>query len=152
MKSKGAAAMKDSPFRSKEQKQAERALYEAIGEFAVAFERIFGALRMACVIMLQRRGLTCQPLADVLLARRRDKELKELAGAMYAEFRPDDEVGQKELASLLAKIGNLTTQRNDYLHAVWTMSTRENNGTLDWSAFAVVLDKTLKKGRTVAYL
>jgi hypothetical protein len=141
--------MKESPFRTAEEVEARRALHEAIGRFAVAYELVFGEVRNACRLMLERSGLKNQPLADIVLARAGAAELTELAGAMYKEFRPADLEGAAALKPILKRIDNLRKKRNAILHAAWTLGIPNDQGGIEHVAHALSLRRTRKDGRTI---
>ena len=146
--------MEKSPFRSASELEARRALHEAIGRFVVAFELVIGELRAACRIMLERSGLkNHQPLADVVLARKGARELTELTGAMYKEFRPNDLDGAKALEDKLLKgVEELCAERNRHLHAAWTLGIADHPGESDPVAHALNYGRQRKKGRTILQL
>jgi len=141
--------MEESPFRSPEEVETRRALHEAIGRFAVAFELVFGELRNACRLMLERSGLKNQSLADVVLARTSARQLIELVGAMYAEFRPSDLDGIAALKPILVRVDNLRGERNALLHAAWTLGIQNDQGGIERIAYALSFNRERDKGRTV---
>lgn len=141
--------MKESPFRTAEEIGARRALHEAIGRFAVAFELVFGELRAACRLMLERSGLKNQSLADIVFARAGAAELTELAGAMYKEFRPGDLEGAAALKPILKRIDNLRERRNKVLHAAWTLGIPNDQGTIEHAAHALTFTRSREHGRIV---
>ena len=141
--------MEESPFRTANELEARRALHEAIGRFVVAFELVIGELRAACRLMLERSGLKNQPLADVVLARSGARDLIELAGAMYKEFRPDDLKGARALAPILKHIDKLRVKRNDLLHAAWTLGIPDHQGKIEHVAHALTFGRARTKGRTI---
>jgi hypothetical protein len=141
--------MKESPFRTAEEIGARRAIHEAIGRFAVAFELAFGELRAACRLMLERSGLKNQSLADFLFARAGAAELTELAGAMYKEFRSGDLEGAAALEHILKRFDKLREERNRLLHAAWTLGIPNAQGTIEHAAWALTFKRSRKKGRTI---
>ena len=141
--------MKESPFRTADEIGARRALHEAIGGFAVAFELVFGELRAACRLMLERSGLKNQSLADIVLARAGAAELTELAGAMYREFRPGDLEGAAALKPILKRIDNLRDKRNTLLHAAWTLGIPNDQGTIEHAAYALTFRRSRQHGRAI---
>jgi hypothetical protein len=102
--------------------------------------------------MLERSGLRNQPLADVVLARNGARDLTELAGAMYKEFRPDDLAGAKALAPILERIDKLREKRNRLLHAAWTLGIPDHQGKIDHVAQALTFGRQRRKGRTIREL
>ena len=146
--------MEESLFRSASELEARRALHEAIGRFVVAFELVFGELRAACRLMLERSGLgrKNQPLANIVLARAGAAELTELAGAMYQEFRPDDHEGARALEPILKRIDKLRASRNKLVHATWTLGLPDEQGSIEHVAHSLSFGRARASGQIVSDL
>jgi hypothetical protein len=101
--------------------------------------------------MLERRGLglTGQPLADVVLARTSAAQLVELVGALYAEFRPDDEAGADELKIALKRADKLREQRNKIVHAAWVLSTPDEQELTHDIAWSLIVGRSRRSGQTL---
>jgi hypothetical protein len=143
--------MEESLSRNPSELEARRALHEAIGRFVVAFELVFGELRAACRLMLERSGLGLknQPLANVVLARASAAELTELAGAMYREFRPNDHEGALALDPILKRIDRLRERRNQLIHAAWTLGLPDEDGGVEHVAHSLSFRRDRGTGQVV---
>ena len=143
--------MRESPFLTVAELEARRTLHEAIGRFVVAFELVVAELRSACRLILERSGLGIknQPLANIVLARVGAKDLTDLVGAMYREFRPDDHRGVKALDAVLQRIDTLRGDRNKIIHAAWTLGLPDEQGSIIHVAHSVSFARIRKKGQQV---
>lgn len=108
-----------SPLHTDAEAEAERRLYEAIGRFAVTFERVMAGLRSALVSMLESSGLKKQPLAHLIVAREGARGLVEVVGPAYLEFRPKDVAGHQALEPVLKRLAALVERRNEVIHSEW---------------------------------
>ena len=129
--------MNESLFRTPDEIEARRLLHEAIGRFIVAYGLVFGELLSACRLMLERSGMTKQPLANIVFANARDADMIELVKAMYKEFRPTDVEGAKRLDVMLNSIHELREQRNGLVHAAWTLGIPDDQGNIEHIAHSV---------------
>ena len=102
--------------------------------------------------MLERSGLKKQPLAEVVLARVGARQLADITGAMYREFRPEDLEGAKALERVLQRIDELRSERNKLLHAPWTLGVPSSEGKTDAVAWSLTSDKHRTKGRIIQEL
>ena len=99
--------------------------------------------------MLERSGLKNQSLADIVFARAGARELTELAGAMYKEFRPGDLKGAAALRPILKRLDNLRDERDRLLHAAWTLGVPNDQGTIEHAAYALTFRRSREHGRTI---
>ena len=94
-------------------------LYNAIGRFAVAFEKVTDEIRFCIVDALESNGLSNREMGEVMLADLTADPLRRLLGAAFYIQWPEDVDSQRRVSRLLNRIQELTSDRNTILHGRW---------------------------------
>lgn len=107
-------------------------LYRSIGEFAVAFEQMNGALWNCAMWLLAMAGLRDQGVAQIVLAKLTADPLRDLVRSLIGHIRSPNPDEEKIISDLFNRHLALTQKRNDYLHGEWFIGWG-NADTTDWS-------------------
>ena len=94
-------------------------LFAALGRFVVTFERVCASLRGCIHLAFRSEGLDNQLLAQVVVNGKQAAALCEIFGALTAELRVLDADDRTAIAGVLKRVRDLTTIRNNLLHAEW---------------------------------
>lgn len=124
-----------SSYADKTHEAQAREFIAYLGEFVIAFERVCEAMRQSILLVFKKEGLRNQALAQVLVADRTASHLRELLGQLYACLSDQDEADQREVATLLKRVGELSTFRNQLLHSCWGLGDKASPVELIATAF-----------------
>ena len=94
-------------------------LYNAIGRFAVDFEKVTDEMRSCIMDSLESNGLGNREMGEVIVADLSADPLRRLLGAIFYIQWPKDTEAQRKVSGLLKRIQVLTSVRNRILHGRW---------------------------------
>lgn len=102
-----------------EQHPQVRALYEAIGRFVVEFEQAGHAIQVCITFILWKAGLRDQQLSQVVLAGTTAEPLRALFESLVGQQITLNDLERKMIKNATTRFQNLTSERNDVIHATW---------------------------------
>ena len=122
------------------------AVFAALGNFVVAFERVCVAMRQCIFISFRREGLTNQALSQLVVYGTAAAGLRETLGKVYVELRDQDEEDKASVKNLLARVERLAEKRNTLLHAEWYTNYNYEGATEEFTALALKHGASQKDG------